>query len=288
MPEIFEHKYHLQYSDSEKVNSIGEIKHNGIRGTFQLLLEYSSQDYRFDVITWADVVKQSGLGTSSAFIVSLLNATTTLMWGKSKVLKMTQEDLARDSIYIERKLLAEPGGIQDGIFSAFGGLKSITIDKCGGFKVRPLSICDEFIREFKESLLLVYLGGSRQSYEISRSYEAPQADSNKHKIAEVAHEMLAAFQGENIPKIGECLHAGWIAKRGISNLISTSIVDEVYEKARGAGAWGGKVCGAGGSGFMLLVVPKDRSKNVLEAIDPYQNVGFDFDMSGSQVIFKGD
>lgn len=257
LPDIFNYKYYLQYSQIEKANNRDDIKHNGIRGTLQSFDEDGNPkfDPRLEVVHLSDLPSQTGIGSSSAFILSLRLGLQKLFAPNYPINK---KFLAEQSIRIERKILKEPGGIADGISQAYGGLNSIHIGKDGDFKVKPLPVSLEFKKELQQRTILVYTGASRQSYQLASSHSDCQEDVKK-LIHSAAVDMYAAFQREDINEIGRIVQEGWEQKRKLSPGISGEGIDSLLTALKSYGSLGSRLLGAGGSGFVMCIVDKHSS-----------------------------
>jgi len=223
---------------------------------------------------------QTGLGSSSSFIVGLLNAFHQLNHNTPE----TKTNLGKQSILIEREdILLEKGGWQDGIWAAEGGVNSITISKSGEYRVRPLPISKEFLNEFHQNLVLFYTGQTRKSYEIADSHDNKDAEKEKKEIHAIAKEALIAFSNEDIKTIGKLLDESWQHKRKTSKLISTKIIDDIYTTAKNNGCCGFKLLGAGQSGFVVCLT-EDRHR-LIKNID-LPHIDFNFDYEGSKIILS--
>lgn len=279
LPSFSPHTFEIYYSNVEKVKTLEDIKNPGVRGTLQFLKGQYPELHGLAIYIQNELPAQSGVGSSSALIVGLLNAVYHYLG-----FTPSKRQLAQNAIHIERVLLKESGGIQDQIFCAYGNISTLTIDKDGYFNVRPLSVSEDFLVKFKKSSVMFYLGGDRSSFDISQSYENKDCLQKKHAIKQLAEYALSSFQKENLTDVGFFLHESWVQKRGISNLISNSYVDEVYNKAVTNGALGGKILGAGGSGFMFCICEDGKKRQeLLQAINlPYIEV--DFSYEGSKII----
>lgn len=275
LPEFAPISYQAFYSKAERVDNIAEIENPGIRGS----LEYLNRKIPIDKIalyTQNQIMPQTGLGTSSSHVISVLNAVQS-MYGLSP----KRGELARDAINVERVLLKEVGGIGDQIICAYGGLVSISINENGYFKVRPLPVSGDFISEFLSCSVLFYTNSQRQSFEIASSHN----NDNKKRILDVALDAKFYFEIENLEKIGKLLHESWLAKKQVSNLISNSFIDEKYDILMKNGAFGGKLLGSGGSGFIYCLCPKEKRQQIINAVQ-LPTLDFNIDYSGSTIIFK--
>jgi D-glycero-alpha-D-manno-heptose-7-phosphate kinase len=269
------------YSQAERTATIEEIKNPGIRGTLQYVKTHKIPDLnKIGIFIQNDLPTQTGVGSSSSLIVALLQAIYE-MYG----VEYTKKSLAKDAIYIERVLLAESGGIQDQIFASYGGLSSIEIEKNGDFHVRPVPVYEEQIKEFEKWSILFCANIGRQSFEIAKSHDNIAATAYKHNILDLSKQMLKMFSRGCWEDVGTLLGEAWENKKQISGLISNSDIDKHYDIALENGAFGGKLLGTGGGGFLYIVCePTDRAK-IIEAVGLHHlDVGID--TLGSRMIFN--
>lgn len=272
-PPILPYKTLINYSCTEQVDDNSCIKHDGARG----VLDFLNIQEGIEISNLIDVPARTGTGSSSAYVVGLLNAIYQLTHNEPASKFM----LAKNAIYIERELLQEPGGIQDQLWSSFGGLNSIHIDKNGEYKIRPLPICHAFINEFNQNLVLFYTGNQRNSFKIAKSHNTNAAKKYKLEIKQIAEEALKAFANEDIDEIGRLLDMSWQNKRQMSSLISTKKIDDLYNSVKHHGALGCKLLGSGGGGF-LVCITNDRHK-LIRNMD-LKHIDFTFDFEGSKII----
>ena len=273
-PKIFNYKTAVSYSRLEKVSKNSSIEHNGVRG----VLEHFNIKYGVEVHHLCDLPSQTGIGSSSSFIVGLVNAICRIK-GKS----CSAEYLANTAIEIERNLLKEPGGIQDQIWAAYGGINSIHIMRNGSFEVKPLPVSHKFQEDFLSRCVLIYTGSKRQSFHIAKSHNQAKAHKAKRKIHSIANKAEEAFKNSDIDQIAALVHKSWQQKKTISPLISSDKVESLYDDLQSNGMLGGKLLGTGGAGFILCIL-KDGIKQ--EFISKYSKsvVDFSFDKYGSQII----
>lgn len=257
-PSIFDHLSRISYSKVEVVNRNEDIEHNGVRG----VLKYLNKNNGYEISHMSDLPSQTGIGSSSSFIIGLLKCLT-------KDLNWSSKKLAETAIYIERKLLEEAGGIQDQIWAAYGGMNSIIIDQDGNFFVRPMPVSEEFKYEFINRSIMIYTGKTRQSYKIAESHNSKDAESYKLRILEQAREAYEIFKNEDIEGIAQCLDTSWSYKKKISKLVSTPIVDKMYNSLKEDGMIGGKLLGTGGSGFIFGIL--DSKTNINKIKEKYKS-----------------
>lgn len=279
LPPFFEHKSRIIWSKIEEVSDHAEIYHPAVRA----ILEYLQINQGVEIHHQGDLPARSGLGSSSAFTVGLLHALYAL-----RGMISSKRELACEAIHIERDTLKENVGVQDQIATAYGGLNKITIHASGHFEVTPLILQSARLYELHQHLLLFFTGISRTASDVAadkiksipqKSHELYQMQS----MVEKAEKILCS--NENIVDFGELLHETWLLKRQISPKISSVFIDDVYTKAQQAGAIGGKLLGAGGGGFMLFFVKPENKAKVCEALKNLLLVPFEFESSGSQIIF---
>lgn len=273
-PHIFDYMSKITYSKIETVANNKDIKHNGVRGVleyFDLLQE------RLEISCHNDLPAQTGIGSSSTFIVGLINAI------RHKY-KHSMKELAEYAIKIEREYLNEVGGIQDQIWAAYGGINSITIEKNGGFSVKPLPVCNEFISDFINHSFLIYTGNQRQSFAIASSHDTGSDDINKLNILSLANEGYRAFCRESIIDIASLLKDSWESKKKISSLICNSNTEELMNILYGHGMIGGKLIGSGGSGFIFGIAKNKKCKSNIKHIFFNNYIDINISKIGSVII----
>jgi len=279
LPPFFEHRLRLVYSKIENCQTIDEITHPAVRG----VLHYLNIDRGLEIHHDGDLPARSGMGSSSAFTVGLLHALYAL-----KGCMPYKRQLALESIHIEQEILRETVGSQDQVQAAYGGLNHITFHADDEFSVRPVTISRERIQELNSHLMLFYTGIKRTAADVAQTYVNDIANKKRQlRITKgLVKEGLAVLSSnQDLTAFGELLHEAWKVKRSLSDKVSNSEVDTIYQRAIDAGAIGGKLTGAGGGGFMLLFVPPDRHSAVREALNHLIYVPFKFEFSGSQIIF---
>lgn len=277
LPPFFDYKTHVTYSREEKINNLSEMQHPAIRNAMEWL---DMHDIR---LTYeSDLPARSGLGTSSSFAVGMLSAFYAL-----KGQYADKRKLADDAIYLERTLCKEAGGIQDQIAASFGGMNRINFS-ADGYTVHPVIINPERKKLLNEHLMLFFTGFSRFSSDIQKGTEKSMKDKTQqllemYKLVDDAEKILTD-KNTSLDEFGKLLDYTWQLKRGISSGISTDSIDEQYERAKKAGALGGKLLGAGGGGFLLFYVPKEKQADVKKALAGQMYVPFSFENDGTKVI----
>ena len=276
LPRFFEHSTEVIYSKIERVHSVDEITHPSVREAMRLL---DMRDLR--IVYDYDLPARSGLGSSSAFAVGLLNAFYAL---KGKY--ADKKKLAEEAIFLERKLCHEAGGIQDQIATAYGGFNRLDFNS-EGFYVRPIIISKDRKKELNNNLMMFFTGIRRFSHGIQEE----TTKSIKNRINELkemkdlvddAEKILT--ENTDLIEFGKLLDYTWKLKRSISKGISTDVIDDLYRKAINAGATGGKLLGAGGGGYLLLYVEKEKQNRVMDALSDLLYIPFEFEDIGTRVI----
>ncbi len=279
LPPYFDFKHRIVYSKIENVKTIGEIIHPSVRET----LKYLEIDFGVSVHHDGDIPARSGMGSSSAFTVGFLNSVYALKG------KMTSKDeLTREAIYIEQDLIKESVGSQDQAFASYGGFNVIEFLQNGEILVRPIIITPERLKAFEDSLMLFFTGLSRTASEIA-SDKIKNIPNNKHNLSQMKELVEEAYKtitspNRNLNEFGTLMNETWELKKKLSNKITKPEIEEMYETAIRNGAIGGKLCGAGGGGFMVLYVEPQNQPKVKEALKDYLYVPFNFDFNGSKII----
>lgn len=278
LPPFFEHKSRIVYSKIESCQSVDEIQHPSVREVLRFLKFERGIEIHHD----GDLPARSGMGSSSAFTVGLLNALYAL-----KGYMPTKQQLMMESIYVEQEMIKETVGSQDQATAAFGGLNHIQFLQNGEIAVRPVIMTAERQHQLNDNLMLFYTGIIRTAADVANSYvDTIETKRRQLRIMkDLVDESLALLNSnEKLNGFGDLLHESWLAKRSLSASVTNSYLDEAYQAARDAGAIGGKITGAGGGGFMLLFVPPEHQQKVREALKYLIHVPFTFDYNGSQII----
>lgn len=279
LPPFFEHRLRVVYSKMETCNNFEEIKHPAVRETMRFLDIERGLEIHHD----GDLPARSGMGSSSSFTVGLLHTLYAL-----KGIMPSKEQLALESIHIEQNMIKETVGSQDQISVAYGGLNKIDFSTNGEIDVMPVTLSAERLDEFNSHLMLFYTGIKRTASDVAKSYveELDKKEESLKRLTEMVDEGLNILQGDlDLSEFGALLHESWMIKKGLSGEVTNPSLDNLYDRAMESGASGGKVTGAGGGGFMLLLVSPERQGEVREALSEQIHVPFRFESKGSQIIF---
>ena len=279
LPPFFEHRSRVVWSRIEQVKEVEEIQHPAVREVLKFLGIAEGIELHHD----GDLPARTGLGSSSSFTVGLLHA----LYGLKGIMR-SKKQLAAEAIHVEQERLREHVGSQDQVMAAFGGLNRLAFTTQDIFEVVPVIMGEERLSLLQDHLMLFFTGISRTASELAA--EQIKATSRRgtelRRMAEMVDEAIGLLQGsEDLAAFGRLLDEGWRLKRSLTDKISTSEIDEMYEAARRAGAIGGKLLGAGGGGFLLLFVRPEEQAQVRESLGGLLHVPFRFERSGSRVIF---
>lgn len=281
LPPFFDYKYRIRYSRSELANSIDEIEHPSVREC----LRFCGIDRGVEIVHTSDIPATSGIGSSSSFTVGLLQALYAL-----KGEMVTKRRLAADAIHVEQDIIGESVGSQDQTAAAFGGFNHVEFGgRNDGIFVQPVVLPTEKLDYLQDNLFFYFTGFTRYASEIATEQirNTPQKLTPLRRMREMVPEALDILRGpvSGYDDFGRLLHEAWMLKRGLTNLISNRQIDEIYDTAIRAGALGGKLCGAGGGGFFLFYVPRNRQVQVKEALKHLLLVPIRFEDLAAHVVF---
>ena len=276
---IVEHKYRISWSKVEFTNRIEDIEHPIVREALELF----EIDFPIEITTFTDIPGQTGLGSSSAFTVGLVHALHAL-----KGEMVTKHVLAHEAARIEVDLLSRSMGKQDHYAAAYGNLNVFTFNSNEVVSVEPVLYRQESKKAIEKNLMLFYLAMKRDASEIldTQKQETQNKRENLRKLQSLVEPLRQIFSdGKDLNQFGEILHQGWEIKRKLTNVISSTEIDTYYDKARRAGAVGGKLLGAGGGGFLLFYVVKEKQKAVREALSDLYYMPVGFDDGGTRITY---
>jgi D-glycero-alpha-D-manno-heptose-7-phosphate kinase len=282
-PFFHEKKILLKYSKNELVDNVAHIEHRIIRTVFE---EYGITGVDFN--SSADVPSGTGLGSSSAFTVGLLNLCNAYA-GRY----MSREQMAAAACDVEIKRLGEPIGKQDQYASALGGMNYITFNQDDTVSYEKIILNAADRKKLEESFMLFFLGVTRDAGTIlGEQKKNTTSDSavrnNLLRMTQLASELKEELCRGNISAMGDILHRGWCYKRELATAISNERIDHYYGLALKNGASGGKLLGAGGSGFLLFSVAHDNQDRLAAALSDLDRVRFSFESSGTSIIYYDD
>ena len=276
---LFNEVYRLSYSQTEHVNTLNEIENDVARECLRLV----HVDPPLFIATASDLPAASGLGSSSSFAVGLLYALHA-MRGEN----VSAGQLAEEACHVEIDMLKRPIGKQDQYAAAFGGFNYITFQPDGRVYLDHLWLPEDGAVSLFRNSMLFWTGMQREASVILEE----QRDNVKNTrdtliqmrdMASVCRDTL--LQHPNDPeRLGAILDAGWRAKKSLASKISSSQIDIYYDRARSAGAVGGKIAGAGGGGFLLFVVPADAQDAVRAILPEMVDITVDYEPRGARLL----
>ena len=278
--ERFDSKLRIGYTQTEMVDEVDQIRHELIRESLRL----TRIDRGVEITTMGDIPSEgSGLGSSSTVTVGALHAMYTFL-GEL----VPTEQLAREACAIEIETLKKPIGIQDQYIAAYGGFRFLEFLPDGTVTLQKVRLSPEAERVLNRNFMLFFTGVSRDSSSVLREQVNNLKDrlSELREIKDMACEARDAIEKENFDALGVLIHQSWQLKKRLAGTISNGHINEMYETARGAGAIGGKIAGAGGGGFLLLYVPFERQHKVRMALHGLQELPFRLEADGTKVIFN--
>lgn len=278
--ERFDDMIYLNWMKKEIVKDIDQIEHELIREA----MRKTGVREGVEITTLSDIPAEgSGLGSSSSITVALLQALY-LYQG----IPVEVERLAREACEIEIKVLGKPIGKQDQYIAAYGGLKHFEFKRTGSVAISTPKVGEDFIRKLDSNLMLFFTGKVRKSSEILTEQKKKIVDTAKilARMRDQSFEVFEAFGKGDLEFLGEALDYGWELKKQLAGGITNPEIDEMYKKAKKAGAIGGKIAGAGGGGFLLLFVPLEAQSKVRQVLKKYRELQFHLERDGAKSIFN--
>jgi len=278
----FEKTTRVAYTKVEIADSINDLQHELVREALRI----TGLGRHIEITTVGDVPSGTGMGSSSSLTVGVLQA---LYAYKGQII--SAKNVAEQACQIEIDILGKPIGKQDQYAAAFGGLNYIRFNSDDTVDVEPVPAPRETMQELSSRMMLLYTEQQRDADGILKR----QSEGTKDRMPvlramrDLAQEMRVAITGANgLDEFAKLLHQGWELKRSLGFGISMERVDAWYEQARKLGAQGGKLLGAGGGGFLLLLAPKERHSMIREALGNPRELTLDIDRRGGRVIFISD
>jgi D-glycero-alpha-D-manno-heptose-7-phosphate kinase len=275
----FDRSIRVAYSKTENVERLEDLQHPLFREAMRLTGLHEA----IEVHTIADIPGEgTGLGSSSTLTVGLLNA----FYAYQGILKEPAE-LAREACEIELNRLGGSAGKQDQYIAAFGGVEYFEFRPDDSVRVAPIPLSTADREKLSDHISLFYTGVTRKAEDLLQKQSARTTENrgSLQRMRELAGEAREAIARGDHARLGAILDEGWTLKRGLSGGISTETIDAQYVAAKAAGAWGGKITGAGGGGFLLLVHPPERSHEIARALAPMERLSVRITPEGSRILF---
>lgn len=275
---LFEYSIRIGYSKVECVKQVVDIQH----APFRECLQWCGIGRDIEVNYTAELPSFSGLGTSSTFVVGLINALHAYEGRGIRGL-----DLAYQAIELERECLKESVGCQDQIFAAVGGFNVVEFRATDDIIVHRIPWTKEQLRYFEEHLLVFFTGLRRRAEEVSAK-QIQKIDLNRDRLLQMRKMVDQGYDiltnKRDFSGFGELLHQSWCLKRELDESVSNSVIERIYEEGRAAGATGGKLLGAGGGGFLLFFTPPDKRESVRQQLQRFEELHLSLNAPGSHII----
>ncbi|MCY3957379.1 MAG: GHMP kinase [Chloroflexi bacterium] len=278
--ERFDDDIYINYSIKEIVQSVDAIRHDLVREAMRM----TGVDRGVEITTLADVPSTgTGLGSSAAVTVGLLHA---LHAYRGRL--VDARTLAEQACGIELEILDRPIGKQDQYISAFGGLRAISFHPHEAIDVEHVQTAPATTRRLQDRLLVFFTGRTRSAAAIldHQQRRIAQSRADLDRLKACAHEARKLLIRGRLDDFGQLLDTAWRHKKALAEGVSDSAIDELYTRARTAGALGGKIAGAGGGGFLVFYVPPSRQDDVRRALAPLRELPVAFDPGGARVVFN--
>lgn len=270
----------LNYSEKEVVCKIEQIKHNIIREALKMVGIRNG----IEITSISDITAQgSGLGSSSAFTVGLLNALY-----RYKGVTMSPDQLAKLACEIEIGILGNPIGKQDQYAVAFGGVKKYSFNKDDSVTVDDMLLDDNKLSDFSNVIMLFNTGITRKSSEIlgEQKEQISVNAEHLHTIKDIAKSSEQYFMSLNYRKLGDLLNISWQNKRLLANRISNREIDNIFEAGKRVGVYGGKLLGAGGGGYFLFLCPPNKQEDLKKELGKYRIMPIRFTKFGTRIAYE--
>jgi Predicted kinase related to galactokinase and mevalonate kinase len=280
LPPFFNIRHRIVWSHIETVQNISEILHPAVREGLGYL-GFTDRD-GIEIHHQGDLPARAGMGTSSSFAVGLIHALLTLRGERPSKARLTEM-----AIFLEQERMGDKVGSQDQAAVAHGGFNVIDFHKDGRIEVTPVGLPEERQRQLEDHLILFYTGASRFASDIAADViqNIPANEKQLRRMYELVGTATAIVSGDGaLDAFGHLLDETWHLKRQLSARVSTDRIDAIYARARQAGALGGKLLGAGTSGFMLFFAPPERHDAIRNALGDLLHVPFRFENEGATIL----
>ncbi len=287
LPPYFSHKHRIVYSIVEEVKKVEEIKHRVVKYAIKNILKKKNSNLGLEIHYDGDFPSRTGMGSSSSFVVGLLNVLNNF-FNKD----VSKKYLADQSINLEQNILKEVVGSQDQIASSFGGFNEITFNKNGKYEIKPLLSQKKELEKLEENLILVFAGtrsNSGTANDIAKTFvNKLSTDKRKNILEIIKHAKVAKklLKSKKFDDFGLLLNETWKLKKDLSSSVSNYRIDNIYDLGIKSGALGGKLLGAGGSGFFLFYVPSSKKNFFIKKFKDFIRVPFKFEKNGTKIIFN--
>ena len=266
------------------MTDLKKINHQAVRESLFLFKKYMKPNLGLEIHYDGDLPAKSGMGSSSAFVVGLLNLLNSFFLKKN----ISKKNLTSNSLFLEQKILKEIVGSQDQTVASYGGFNSIKFFQSGDIKVTPIIKNSNVLKDFSSRFFLVFTGIKRAASYIAKTYVKKLDNTKRGGILEILQHVKVAkklLSNKNFDDFGLLLNETWKIKKALSSSVSSYKINSIYNKGISSGAIGGKLLGAGGGGFFLFYVPKDNQKLFIKNMRDFIVIPVEFENYGSQIIF---
>ncbi len=279
----FEDSLRVSYSQTEIVDGADAVEHPIVREA----LRFTGLDKNLEIVSIADLPANTGLGSSCAFTVGLLNALHAM-----KREHVPLEELAEEACHLEIERLGEPIGKQDQYIASLGGITCLEIDREGGVQSSPLPLPEGIVQELENNTVIFYTGIQRSASDVLRDQSKATEESDEgvtqalHMIKDIGREIKAALSRGDLDRFGWLMDQHWQVKKCLSRKVTAGNLDRWYETAKSHGALGGKVMGAGGGGFFMFYCPNGTKSRLREALaaEGLKEIRLGIDFEGAKVL----
>ena len=282
LPPFFKHKYRIVYSNVETVRKVSDIKHIVVRELIKNNKIKKGIELHYD----GDLPAKSGMGSSSSFVVGCMNVFLSLNKDLNE-----KKYLASKSVNFEQNILKEIVGSQDQVAASYGGFNSIKFNRDGSFLVKPIKLKKSIKEKLNERLFLVFTGYQRRAHDFASLYVKELSTQKIEEMNSIQQHVSISkkylFNGK-LDDFGYLLHENWNKKKELSKHISSTFIDNIYNKGLKNGALGGKILGAGGGGFLLFYVDANKIEKFKKALNNFTIIPFKFENKGSKIIFNNE
>ncbi len=276
----FDGSIRVSYSQTENVNHAKEVKHPLVREALNLV----GVERGIEIASMADIPSQgSGLGSSSAYTVGLLNA----LYAYHSIMP-SKKQLAQEACEIEIERCKEPIGKQDQYAAAFGGMNLLKFHPDESVSVDPINCKPKLLKQMEDSILVFFTGRTRSASAILSNQSLAMRSKDRRllmrRMVQLALDMKKQLESNSLDHFGEMLDENWVLKSQICKGITDPELDNLYTTGKDSGALGGKLLGAGNGGFMMFYAPPERHNSIKKALKKLQPVKFTFDSNGTQIL----
>ena len=279
-PKFQQKEFRILWRLAEEVQDINDIQHPIVRET---LKEFGYEDTGLDISYIGDLPGGAGMGSSSAFTAALIMALKT----HTKEI-ITPYELSKLSYFIEKQKLNETVGIQDQIATSFGGFNKVEIERDGNFQVVPVNLSAYSLNNFVNRLVLVYTGTTRRATDVAEKKVQNMNEKSRDytKMYEMVSYAQSLLLNDKLDDFGKLMHEAWEIKRGLSDVMSNKVIDDIYDIGINNGALGGKLLGAGGGGFVLFMCKENMREKLISKFKKNSVVPLKISFIGTQVVYN--